>query len=64
MPRHEVLLVIDESIHYYIEADNPEQAELIAHQMFIDGEPDQNPGAGWSKITSTHVKEIPPCPAL
>ena len=63
MPKFEVLLAVEESIHYYVEADDPDHAEVIARQMFVAGEVDENPSAGWSKITSANIKEIPPCPA-
>jgi len=59
MPKFEVLIVAEASTHYYVDADDPEHAEVIARNMFVDGEPDENPSAGWSKISNLYVSEGP-----
>jgi len=58
MPTFEVLLVHESSVHYYVQADNEEDAVDKGVRLFENGESDENPACGWSKITSSTAKPI------
>lgn len=60
MAVREVLIVAESSTYYYVESDDDGHAEAIARQMFIDCEEDENPAAGWSKITGLTVSKTVP----
>ena len=59
MPKYEVLFVCETSFHYYVGADDEVEARSVAEARFANGEPDENPSAGWCKTTDTYVKEVP-----
>jgi hypothetical protein len=55
----EVLLVVEESYHYYIpETESDEDALDKAKEMLDNGEPDQNPACGWIKVLRHEVKTV------
>jgi hypothetical protein len=63
MATREVVLVVEQSVHYYIE--DPEgtltEAEVVAAatEKLDKGEPDENPASGWLKVTSWAVSGVP-----
>lgn len=56
--KREVLLVVESSYFYYVNADSDDDAVAKATRLLDMGEPDQNPGCGWLKVLSHEVKQI------
>ena len=54
-PTHEVLLVVETTMYYYVEAGTEEEAIKKATTMLDKGERDQNSACGWLKVLRSEV---------
>lgn len=60
MSKREVLLVIEDTRHYYVDADTDEEAFEKAVAMLDAGERDQNAAAGWLHVKRHEVNLVDP----
>lgn len=58
MPRFEVLLVVESSNYYYVEAEDGDAAIDLAKDKFETGYGDENPACGWAKVTDASVQTL------